>query len=133
MEKKYNWSNPSPRDWNPVEKSDGTFCSTACGNKCTKSAYNKAVSDGSKLVLTMGIDWSVIIWENCDWYYRVVKKLSNTSAEIYYKKNSDDYACYIQSNPQFIGKNKDPQIAYKEACGLFLEHYYELTLIKESL
>lgn len=133
MEKKYNWFNRSPRDWTPVEKSDGTFCGLACGAKCTKAAYDKALSDAGKLVLMMGFGWGYTIWENCQWCYNVYKEDVSIGISIHYNRHSTNYTCYFNSNPQFVTTNSNPQLAYQEALELFNTHIESLKNIQKEL
>lgn len=120
------------RDWNPVLNGD-TYCSPSCGRKCKKSAYDKALVDASKLVLTMGLGWSYKVWENCDWHYRVYKENVSIDIEIYYNKQTDDYTCYFNSNPQFITGHKDPKIAYEMAIEKVNSYLEELQTIQKEL
>lgn len=120
------------RDWNPVLNGD-VYCSPACGNKCKKSDYNKAVDDVSKLILTMGFGWSYKIWENCKWHYKIYKENVSISIEIFYHEREDSYRCYFNSNPQFIIEHKDPKVAYEMVLEQFNTNLERLKNIQKEL
>lgn len=54
--------------WKPRRKGD-TYCSPACGNHCTKAAFDLAHKRGAALAKRCGKGWSYKVWENLGWHY----------------------------------------------------------------
>lgn len=59
-----------PDRWTPILTGD-VFCSPACGGKCTKAAYDRAVDAANALVAQLGHGWEPEVWENLGWHYAV--------------------------------------------------------------
>ena len=54
-------------DWTP--RLDGsTYCSPACGCRCTLAAYERTVADVDAIVASLGDGWAPHIWENFGWH-----------------------------------------------------------------
>lgn len=59
-------------DWEPVLKGS-IYCSPACGGRCTKAAFDKAVLGAAGVVKALGgKGWQACIWENLGWHFKVV-------------------------------------------------------------
>jgi len=75
--------------WTPILSGD-VYCSPACGLKCTKSAYDRAVTEAEALAKRMGDGWSFEVWENCGWHYRVKKGTMTIHTRISGRSHEDD-------------------------------------------
>lgn len=101
-----------PLGWEPVAKPDGTYCSPACGGRCTQAAFDKATQDAKELASYMGEGWTPHVWENLGWYYRVV--LQDGLAEVYPHRDGR-FWCSINTSKQFMGESDNPKVAFKLA------------------
>jgi hypothetical protein len=58
-------------NWKPVRQGN-IYCAPACGGNCTYSAYQQAERRANQLAKKLGVGWTVRIWENLGWYYKVI-------------------------------------------------------------
>ena len=56
--------------WNPVAKGD-TYCSPACGGRCTRTAFQHATGAANALAARLGPGWTPRVWENLGWHWSV--------------------------------------------------------------
>lgn len=63
--------------WTPIERGD-IYCSNACGGRCKRAEYDKAVRDAARVCKQLsqatGGDWEPEIWENLGWHWVVLLK-----------------------------------------------------------
>lgn len=96
--------------WTPVLDGD-TYCSPACGFKCTKASFDLATSNALKLATEMGEGWEPKVWENGKWYYCVQRG----KAAIHPPSPGGRYTCFFNAATQFIGAADDPHAALQDA------------------
>ena len=63
----------SPDRWTPVLNGK-TFCSPACGFKCTKAAFDAATDGARSLVNQLGSGWEPRVWENLGWHFEATRR-----------------------------------------------------------
>lgn len=68
MPKKSPEPKPVERDWTPVRRKDGTYCSPACGGKCTHQDYLEAKAMAEDIARQLGPKWKVHVHENLGWF-----------------------------------------------------------------
>ncbi|EOZ8645590.1 hypothetical protein ACQWTT_001341 [Acinetobacter baumannii] len=61
----------NPR-WIPVLSGE-IYCSPACGGKCKKAAYDKAVAESNEIAQILGEGWVPTVFENLGWHWKVEK------------------------------------------------------------
>ena len=54
--------------WEPILKGE-TYCSLACGCKCSKAEHGRAVEKAKELAGMMGPGWKPRVWENGGWHF----------------------------------------------------------------
>lgn len=69
-------------NWKPQLRGE-TYCSSACGGRCTKAAYDIATKNAANLAKRLGPNWKPVVFENLGWHYNVVSpcgrlKINNT-------------------------------------------------------
>lgn len=68
--------NPHPLEsgsrWAPVLDGD-IFCSPACGFRCKKADYDRALTSANALAATLGPGWAPEVWENGGWHWEARK------------------------------------------------------------
>lgn len=70
----------SPDRWTPVLKGK-TFCSPACGCKCSKAAFDAATDGARTLVNQLGSGWEPRVWENGGWHFEAAKRGATVSVD----------------------------------------------------
>lgn len=74
--------------WAPIRRGD-TYCSPACGRRCTFAAYELAVKRGKALARKLGPGWTHHVWENGGWHYQAQL---TTDSPIRVEVHADRYA-----------------------------------------
>ena len=68
------WTKPEPGDWTPKRRGP-IYCAPACGANCTYAAFRlaqtRALALSRALADEFGGTWTVKVWENMGWYFRV--------------------------------------------------------------
>lgn len=91
---------PTPEDavlskqslrWTPV-RSGATYCSPACGARCTLSEFQAATRAAEKLAASLGPRWKPRVWENLGWHY---------SAELDHRVGRAALTFEVHSGPNF--------------------------------
>ena len=95
-----------------------TYCSPACGFRCTKAAYDEACAKGEELATQLGSDWKSDVWENCAWHYAAQHTKENI--RVYYHSD-DGYTCYYNGPKQQVARAADPVLAFNAAVDLMKE------------
>jgi hypothetical protein len=120
-------------NWKP--KLNGkVYCALACGDGCTKAAYDKAVKDADALVARLkGSGWRPVVFENTGWHHRAI----SGPVQVYPsgdgrfwamigsrpKGNAGGLAMWTpERNPHF----KDPNRAVRNALGYVEDRMAEL-------
>lgn len=130
--------------WKPVLRQDGTYCSPRCGFKCTKANHDEAQRKGEELAKRMGQGWRARVWENGMWHYSAVLDIDGVGVSVHHgyepgkardghREGIDEYTCYLNTNPQFIGRDTDPCKAFAKARHLLAAHIANLRDIEARL
>jgi hypothetical protein len=82
--------------WEAVERGD-VYCSPACGAKCTKAAYDKAMKAAGELVKRLGEEWTSRVWENMGWYYSAISGDGHTKVHANHYMGAVSYTAFIGS------------------------------------
>lgn len=97
--------------WIPVLKGE-IFCSPACGGKCKKSAYDKAIQISNEIASQLGEGWIPEVFENLGWYWKVEK--GNTEV----RHSANGYSATLQfdldQNYYFSANDSDPRNAVQK-------------------
>lgn len=115
------------RDWNPVRQGD-IYCSSACGGKCTWTAYQEAIRSSNELAKRcqeeIGGIWNTRIHENLGWHWSVVLKDANISIHWggYLSENGDYFTVgFYGGTPSQLYTNQifaTPKEAYNTQLAL---------------
>lgn len=101
-------------DWTPRHHQLGIYCSPACGGRCTRVAYEEAVTEAAKLARHMGAGWSPEVWENSGWYFKAHKGLADIHCNSYRSEGVKSYTIFFNTMPQVVKRGVTPE----EALGL---------------
>lgn len=116
------------RDWTPVSKPGGIYCSPACGCNCKRKDYDQAVRSSEVLANYLGKGWKPYVWENMGWHYNVSKGCVNVHAS-----KDGSYTAYFNGLHQFIGHAKKANVAIdnaiKDAQSAILQISREIAVI----
>lgn len=97
--------------WIPVLKGE-IFCSPACGGKCKKSAYDKAIQISNEIAAQLGEGWLPKVYENLGWHWKVEKGNLQVSSA------TNGYNAVMQfkldQNYHFNAKDLDPRKAVQK-------------------
>jgi hypothetical protein len=85
-------------NWEPIRKGE-IYCSTACGCKCTWSAYKRAHANGKALAKKLGKGWKVRVWENIGWHWEVTNEVVRVSQS----KQDKSYHCMLEPHYAWFG------------------------------
>ena len=77
--------------WKPVRRG-GIYCSPACGNNCSREAYDTACARAKALAKQLGRGWKAHVWENLGWHWRVVAPAAHLTVRD--KSRYQPCACY---------------------------------------
>lgn len=116
------------KQWTPVLRKDGIYCSPGCGFKCTKAAHDEAQRNAALLAFALGPGWKPRVWENLGWHFKA--SLDSTEVECHVTpptKNCDQYTCYLNTNPQFVVKADTPNEVVTEALNMLDAHINNLS------
>ena len=69
-----------PDEWTPIHDGE-TYCSPACGARCTRAAFDAATAQVQALVAELGEGWEQEIWENLGWHFEAKKRGAIVSVE----------------------------------------------------
>lgn len=58
--------------WTP-KLNGAVYCSPACGFKCKKADFDRAMDGAAALVRQLGAGWSPSVWENGGWHFEAKK------------------------------------------------------------
>lgn len=119
--------------WTPITKPGGIYCSPGCGFNCTKENHDEAQRLGAALAERMGPGWKAHVWENGMWHYAVNFDWDGPAVRLHHgyepgkardghREGIDEYTCYLNTQPQFIGKSTDPRQAFELALAQLDEH-----------
>lgn len=111
------------KQWTPVLRADGTYCSPGCGARCTKDAHDEARRNAALLVSAMGPGWKPRVWENLGWHFEA--RLDSSEVECHVmppNRNRDRYTCFLNTNPQFVVMAGTPNEAVAEALRMLSNH-----------
>lgn len=109
----------SERNQPPVLKGK-TYCAPWCGRGCTKAEYNRALAGATALARRLGAGWKPRVWENLGWHFEADKGVMSVMVNRY--GSSVSHTCYLNTNPQFIAKDKSPKKAVALAIALLDAH-----------
>ena len=59
------------KSWKPVLRGK-TFCSPACGFKCTKAEHDLLMNIGFRIVSELGKGWTIRLFEGAGWHLEVI-------------------------------------------------------------
>lgn len=135
--------NQSTRD-TPIERAGGIYCSAGCGCGCTKAQYDEAQRKAESLAERMGGGWAPDVWENCMWHYALQADIDGVDVRLHHgyapgkareghREGIDEYKCFINTSPQFIGKSTDPKGALKDALDQLMAHVLGLSGVAQAL
>jgi hypothetical protein len=126
--------NPTPLSagdrWTPIRNGE-TFCSPACGAKCTYAQFEQASAGAAALVAALGEGWQPTVWENGTWHYEARKG----SATVNYREDTGTFEAELQATrangqvSQFIAKGNSPRAAMEAVLALADE---EISLLKRA-
>ena len=112
------------RDYIPV-RTGAIYCAPFCGGRCTWAAYQKAKKDANALVKKLGAGWEPYVHENLGWHFAANKGVMQVVI------HRDGVAtCYLNTDPQFIARSKNPKMAVAAAIGALDAH---IVSIKKQL
>ena len=104
--------------WKPV-RSGKTYCSSACGARCTWAAYQRACKAADALCRQLGPTWKPRVWENLDWhfqaYYKDVLQVSPSGLS--------GSLWTAQMYGRWMMQGKTPQLAVARVIIAFAEGY----------
>ncbi|WP_152025762.1 hypothetical protein [Agrobacterium tumefaciens] len=80
------------------------YCSPACGSKCTKEAYDLAVSRAQALAEKLGEGWEPHVWENGGWHYQAKNKTMTVYCHHYWNSETPQYSAWIEPELTVSGK-----------------------------
>ena len=81
-------------DWTPVE--DGKiYCAPACGNGCTRAAYEHAVEMGRFLAQCLGPEWTSQVWENLGWHYNAISPCGRIKVHCYTYDDEISFTAFL--------------------------------------
>jgi hypothetical protein len=110
----------SERNWVPVRRGD-TYCSPACGGRCTWTEYLKAKYKAEELVKELGPGWKERVHENLGWYWGAEDSTTclNVSPSTH-KGRVQGYSAYLNEAGQgpggrWVGEGKTPKAAVADA------------------
>lgn len=110
-----------PLSSNPVlDTTETIYCSPHCGCKCTKAAYDNAVTEGRKLATRLGEGWDFRVWENWGWHFCAINGVCEVHPPHWHptdvRYQSIKYTAYLNNSlRQTIGRNADPYLAVSDA------------------
>jgi hypothetical protein len=106
-------------NWKPVRDGD-TYCSSACGGRCTWGAYERACAAGAELAAGLGPLFEPRIWENIGWHYAA--HTADRCITIHTHAGSNDYTAYVNADGKgggrWLGHGTTPRAALREARAL---------------
>lgn len=112
------------RDWTPVRRGK-TFCSPACGGKCTKAAHDEAQRKAKELAARLGPGWRPRVWENLDWYWDVRYVFPDGELKVRDESRykGPRYSAWLEAKGfQRIEHHNDPQKAVRRVVAKGHEH-----------
>ena len=81
--------------WKPERYGD-TYCSSACGGRCTWAAYKKAGKRAKKLAKRLGEGWTTRVSENLGWHYSVISPCERLKVrEHRYQGKVESYSAFL--------------------------------------
>lgn len=111
----------------PINGPNGTYCSPACGFKCTRHAYERAMREADALAIRLGPGWEPRVWENWGWHYEAIKGAARVhptslSNPIVGDWVINGYTCFFNTARQVVTHAETPEdalgFAIQEARGI---------------
>lgn len=99
--------------WKPIKKG-AIYCSSACGGRCTHSAFLSAQKQAKLTAKIVGKGFKPHVWENLGWYWKITSKCECLSVSLY----GNTFTAYLNTEPnsggRWVSEGKTPQIAIKK-------------------
>jgi hypothetical protein len=106
----------------PELKPDGTYCAPWCGARCTKKAYDRAVTKSETLARRMGSGWTTRVWENMGWHYSVQSPCRRIRVHPPHERAGDTtYSAFLGDRDSIGGRWTAHDRAPERAVALVIE------------
>jgi hypothetical protein len=102
--------------WKPRTLSGGVYCSPACGGRCRRHAYDRAVKEADKLVARLGDGWEPMVWENLGWHWAANKGVAEVYPSTEGSDTTGDYEItgwmvFLRTAVQIVSRAETPEDA----------------------
>jgi hypothetical protein len=101
------------RDWMPREQPGGIYCSPACGCRCKRADYDKALQEATAMAAELGEGWRARVWENMGWHYSADKAHASVHANIIGGRVRS-YTAFINGERQVVGSGNTGREAFED-------------------
>lgn len=89
--------------WKPILRGK-TYCSSACGSRCTKEAFDEATRLAGELCRLLGKGWTPRVHENLGWHASVIDASGCWYVAIYPGAFSTSYTAFLGEPFSYAGK-----------------------------
>lgn len=109
--------------WTPIRRG-ATYCSPACGCKCTYAAYLLARRRALRLARRLGPGFVAHVWENAGWHYEALIDGAPVRIEVHgshYPSGKPSFMAFVHN--RFVSESDNPDEALNRSMGMLIEAY----------